>query len=98
MVNSPSPGHYVRCCCVEKGAGDLTLACGSGLLLGAMEELNALARNGQIRKAIDSYGLLQSAAECKVILARALSRTRKPIEKLNQMQERTDLTGDLFGR
>jgi 3-oxoacid CoA-transferase A subunit len=46
---------------VEKGTRDLTLACGSGPLLGAMEELNALVSNGQIRKVIDSYALFRSA-------------------------------------
>jgi 3-oxoacid CoA-transferase subunit A len=46
---------------VEKGTKDLTLACGSGPLLGAVEELSALVENGQIRKVIDSYGLFRSA-------------------------------------
>ncbi len=37
---------------------DLTLACGSGPLLGATEEMKALVANGQIKKLIDSYGPL----------------------------------------
>ena len=42
---------------IAKGVKKLTLACGSGPLLGAKEELNELVNNGQIRKMIDSYGL-----------------------------------------
>jgi 3-oxoacid CoA-transferase subunit A len=39
---------------------NLTLACGSGPLLGAKKEAKALIENGQIRKIIDSYGLPRS--------------------------------------
>lgn len=42
---------------------NLTLACGSGPLLGAKEELNGLLANGQIKKVIDSYGLFRSATK-----------------------------------
>jgi 3-oxoacid CoA-transferase subunit A len=47
----------------EKGTKNLTLACGSGPLLGAIQELNALLNNGQIKKVIDSYGLFRSATK-----------------------------------
>jgi len=47
----------------EKGVKNLTLACGSGPLLGARSELDAFLRNGQIRKVIDSYGLFRSATK-----------------------------------
>jgi 3-oxoacid CoA-transferase A subunit len=46
---------------IEKRVKDLTLACGSGPLLGALHELNGLVKNRQIRKVIDSYGLFRSA-------------------------------------
>lgn len=39
---------------------DLTLACGSGPLLGAKEIANTLIENKQIRKVIDSYALPRS--------------------------------------
>jgi 3-oxoacid CoA-transferase subunit A len=48
---------------IAKGVKDLTLACGSGPLLGAVEEMNGLVKNGQIRKVIDSYGLFRSASK-----------------------------------
>jgi 3-oxoacid CoA-transferase subunit A len=48
---------------IEKGVKDITFACGSGPLLGALDELNALVDNGQIRKVIDSYGLFRSASK-----------------------------------
>jgi 3-oxoacid CoA-transferase subunit A len=48
---------------IAKGIKDLTLACGSGPLLGAVEEMNSLVKNGQIRKVIDSYGLFRSASK-----------------------------------
>ena len=48
---------------IAKGVRNLTLACGSGPLLGAMEELNALVANHQIKKIIDSYGLFRSASK-----------------------------------
>jgi 3-oxoacid CoA-transferase A subunit len=48
---------------IEKGVKNLTLACGSGPLLGAKDELDALVENNQIRKIIDSYGLFRSASK-----------------------------------
>ncbi len=48
---------------IEKGTKDLTLACGSGPLLGAKDELDALLRNNQIKKVIDSYALFRSATK-----------------------------------
>jgi 3-oxoacid CoA-transferase A subunit len=48
---------------VDKGTKNLTLACGSGPLLGAKEELSALLGHGQIKKVIDSYGLFRSATK-----------------------------------
>ena len=48
---------------IDKGLKNLTLACGAGPLLGAMDELNALVQKGQIRKMIDSYGLFRSASK-----------------------------------
>ena len=48
---------------IAKGVKDLTIACGSGPLLGAKDELNELVSNGQIRKIIDSYGLFRSATK-----------------------------------
>jgi 3-oxoacid CoA-transferase subunit A len=48
---------------IKKGVRNLTLACGSGPLLGAKDELNALLENKQIRKLIDSYGLFRSATK-----------------------------------
>ena len=46
---------------IAKGTKNLTLACGSGPLLGAVDEMRALVKNQQIRKVIDSYGLFRSA-------------------------------------
>jgi 3-oxoacid CoA-transferase subunit A len=48
---------------IDKGLKNLTLACGSGPLLGAMNELNDLVSKGQIKKIIDSYGLFRSASK-----------------------------------
>lgn len=48
---------------IAKGVKNLTLACGSGPLLGAQHELNDLVANGQIKKIIDSYGLFRSATK-----------------------------------
>jgi 3-oxoacid CoA-transferase A subunit len=48
---------------IAKGVKNLTLACGSGPLLGAMDELSALVNNRQIKKIIDSYGLFRSASK-----------------------------------
>lgn len=48
---------------IEKSTKNLTLACGSGPLLGAIEELDTLVENDQIKKVIDSYGLFRSATK-----------------------------------
>jgi 3-oxoacid CoA-transferase subunit A len=48
---------------IEKKVKNLTLACGSGPLLGATNELSSLVENGQISKVIDSYGLFRSATK-----------------------------------
>jgi 3-oxoacid CoA-transferase subunit A len=48
---------------IEKGTKNLTLACGSGPLLGALNELNGLVKNKQIKKVIDAYGLFRSATK-----------------------------------
>jgi 3-oxoacid CoA-transferase A subunit len=48
---------------IAKGVKNLTLACGSGPLLGAKDELSALVNNRQIRKVIDSYSLFRSATK-----------------------------------
>jgi 3-oxoacid CoA-transferase A subunit len=48
---------------IDKRVKNLTLACGSGPLLGAQHELNDLVSNGQIKKMIDSYGLFRSATK-----------------------------------
>jgi 3-oxoacid CoA-transferase A subunit len=48
---------------IDKGVKNLTLACGSGPLLGAQNELSGLVGNGQIKKMIDSYGLFRSATK-----------------------------------
>ena len=48
---------------IDKGVKNLTLACGSGPLLGAKDELGELASNRRIGKVIDSYGLFRSATK-----------------------------------
>ena len=48
---------------IDKGVKNLTLACGSGPLLGALNELSGLVGNDQIKKVIDSYGLFRSATK-----------------------------------
>ena len=48
---------------IAKGTRDLTLACGAGPLLGAVDEMRELVRNKQIKKVIDSYGLFRSATK-----------------------------------
>lgn len=48
---------------IAKGVKGLTLACGSGPLLGAVAEMDGLVANGQIKKVIDSYGLFRSASK-----------------------------------
>jgi 3-oxoacid CoA-transferase A subunit len=48
---------------IAKGTKNLTLACGAGPLLGAVDELRQLVKNKQIKKVIDSYGLFRSATK-----------------------------------
>ena len=48
---------------IDKGVKNLTLACGSGPLLGALKELEGLVAGNQIKKMIDSYGLFRSASK-----------------------------------
>jgi 3-oxoacid CoA-transferase subunit A len=48
---------------IDKKVKDLTIACGSGPLLGATNELDSLVKNKQIKKVIDSYGLFRSATK-----------------------------------
>lgn len=48
---------------IDKGIKDLTLACGAGPLLGALDELSALVENRQLKKVIDSYALFRSASK-----------------------------------
>jgi 3-oxoacid CoA-transferase A subunit len=48
---------------IEKGTKNLTIACGSGPLLGAYRELDELVKRKQIKKLIDSYGLFRSATK-----------------------------------
>jgi 3-oxoacid CoA-transferase subunit A len=48
---------------IKKGTKNLTIACGSGPLLGAYQELNGLVEGKQIKKLIDSYGLFRSATK-----------------------------------
>lgn len=48
---------------ITRSVKKITLACGCGPLLGASEELEALVKNGQIKKVIDSYGLYRSASK-----------------------------------
>jgi 3-oxoacid CoA-transferase subunit A len=48
---------------IAKNVRNLTLACGSGPLLGAKDELSELVKNRQIRKVIDSYSLFRSATK-----------------------------------
>jgi 3-oxoacid CoA-transferase A subunit len=48
---------------IDKRVKNLTLACGSGPLLGAQNELNDLVNNHQIKKMIDSYGLFRSSTK-----------------------------------
>jgi 3-oxoacid CoA-transferase subunit A len=48
---------------IKKGTRNLTLTCGCGPLLGAAQELQALVKNGQLKKVIDSYGLFRSASK-----------------------------------
>jgi 3-oxoacid CoA-transferase subunit A len=45
---------------IKKKIKNLTLCCGCGPLVGAKEELQALVKNGQLKKVIDSYGLNRS--------------------------------------
>jgi 3-oxoacid CoA-transferase A subunit len=48
---------------IKKGVKNITLACGCGPMLGAVEELTQLVKNKQIKKVIDSYGLYRSATK-----------------------------------
>jgi 3-oxoacid CoA-transferase A subunit len=48
---------------IAKGVKNLTLACGAGPMLGAIDELNDLVQNRQIKKLIDSYALFRSASK-----------------------------------
>jgi 3-oxoacid CoA-transferase subunit A len=48
---------------IAKGVKELTLACGSGPMLGAKDELHEMVSRHQIRKVIDSYGLFRSATK-----------------------------------
>ena len=48
---------------IEKKVQNLTLACGSGPLLGAKDELRCLVQQGQIKRVIDSYPLFRSATK-----------------------------------
>jgi 3-oxoacid CoA-transferase subunit A len=48
---------------IKKGTKNLTLTCGCGPLLGAVDELRALVQNRQLKKVIDSYGLFRSASK-----------------------------------
>lgn len=48
---------------IKKGTKNLTLTCGCGPLLGAVDELKTLVQNGQLIKVVDSYGLFRSASK-----------------------------------
>ncbi len=48
---------------IKKGTKNLTLACGCGPLVGAVDEMRALVKNNQVKKVIDSYGLSRSASK-----------------------------------
>jgi 3-oxoacid CoA-transferase, A subunit len=48
---------------IAKGVKDLTLACGCGPLVGAIEEREMLVKNKQIKKLIDSYPFFRSASK-----------------------------------
>lgn len=48
---------------IEKKSKDLTICCGCGPLVGAVDEMKALVENNQIKKLIDSYGLFRSATK-----------------------------------
>jgi 3-oxoacid CoA-transferase A subunit len=48
---------------IRKGTKNLTLCCGCGPMLGAAQELKALTLAGQLKKVIDSYGLVRSASK-----------------------------------
>lgn len=45
---------------IEKGIKNLTIACGTGPLRGAVDELTQLVKNRQLKKVIDSYALARS--------------------------------------
>lgn len=48
---------------IKKGVKGLTLTCGCGPLVGAVEELTQLVKNKQLKKVIDSYGLFRSMSK-----------------------------------
>jgi 3-oxoacid CoA-transferase subunit A len=48
---------------IAKKVKNLTLLCGVGPLLGAVDELDELVKNRQIKKVIDSYPLFRSASK-----------------------------------
>ena len=58
------PRHLLRAL-IRKKVKNLTLACGSGPLLGATEEGRELVENNQVKKVIDSYGLPRSGTKGK---------------------------------
>ncbi len=70
---------------IDRKIGDLTLACGSGPLLGAEQELEQLVHNGQIRKVIDSYALYRSASKGSAHLFEQLVRERRIILEIHPM-------------
>jgi 3-oxoacid CoA-transferase A subunit len=56
------PRHLLQAL-IKKGVKNLTLACGTGPLRGAVEELNQLVKNRQLKKVIDSYALARSMSK-----------------------------------
>ncbi len=48
---------------IKKGIKNVTLACGTGALRGAVDELNQLVKNKQLKKVIDSYALARSMSK-----------------------------------
>jgi 3-oxoacid CoA-transferase subunit A len=55
--------RYLLQAIIKKGIKNLTLTCGCGPLLGAVDELRDLVKKGQLKKVIDSYGLFRSASK-----------------------------------
>jgi len=56
------PRHLLQAL-IKKGVKNLTLACGTGPLRGAVNELNQLVKNRQLKKVIDSYALARSMSK-----------------------------------